>query len=107
MSAIDSTSTRSIFLPGKSAKETGKTGNAQLKRNSDARKSELETYSGNDSKVDINDAIKDFSRIKKVADAAPEIDNSAKIARLKSQIQAGTYKVDADAVADKMLEQEF
>lgn len=107
MSTIDSTSTRSIFLPGKSAKEAGKTGNVQLKRNSDARKSELEAFSGGDSKVDINDAIKDFSRIKKVADAAPEIDNSAKIARLKSQIQAGTYKVDADALADKILEQEF
>jgi negative regulator of flagellin synthesis FlgM len=107
MSTIDSSTTRSIFLPGKSTKEAGKTGNANLKRNSDARKSELEAFSGSDSKVDIPDAIRDFSRIKKVADAAPEIDNSAKIARLKSEIQAGTYKVDPDVLAGKILEQEF
>lgn len=105
MSTIDSTSSRSIFLPNK--KETGKVGPAGLKRNSESRKSELEAFSKSDSKVDIPDAIKDFSRIKKVADAAPEIDNSEKIARLKSQIQAGTYKVDMDGLADKILEQEF
>ena len=107
MSTIDSSTTRSLFLPGKSAKETGRTGNVQLKRNSDARKNELEAFSGTDSKVDIPDAIKDFSRIKKVADAAPEIDNTAKIARLKAEINGGTYKVDPDVLADKILEQEF
>ena len=105
MSTIDSTSSRSIFLPNK--KETGKVGNANLKRNSESRKNELEAFSRSDSKVDIPDAIKDFSRIKKVADAAPETDNSEKIARLKSQIQAGSYKVDYDGLADKILEQEF
>jgi negative regulator of flagellin synthesis FlgM len=107
MSTIDSSTTRSLFLPGKSTRETGKTNNTQLKRNSEARKAELENFSGSDSKVDIPDAIRDFSRIKKAADAAPEIDNSAKIARLKSEIQAGTYKVDPDLLADKILEQEF
>ena len=107
MSTIDSSTTRSLFLPGKSTKEAGKAGGAQLKRNSESRKAELENFSGSDSKVDIPDAIRDFSRIKKVADAAPAIDNSAKIARLRSEIQAGTYKVDADAIAEKILEQEF
>jgi negative regulator of flagellin synthesis FlgM len=107
VSTIDSSTTRSLFLPNKSARETSKTGSASLKRNSDARKAELEAFSGTDAKVDIGDAIKDFSRIKKVADAAPEIDNTDKIARLKSEIQAGTYKVDAEALADRILEQEF
>lgn len=107
MSTIDSATTRSLFLPNKSAKETGKTQSAQLKRNTDTRKQELDSLSGLDSKVDIGDAIKDFSRIKKVADAAPEIDNSAKVARLKQEIQNGSYKVDPDLLADKILEQEF
>jgi negative regulator of flagellin synthesis FlgM len=105
MSSIDSTSSRSIFLPNK--RESGKIGSAGLQRNSDVRKEELEAFSKSDSKVDIPDAIKDFSRIKKVADAAPAIDNSEKIARLKSQIAAGTYNVDAGAIADKIMEQEF
>ena len=105
MSKIDSTSSRSIFLPNK--RESAKVGPTGLQRNSDIRKEELETFSKNDSKVDIPDAIKDFSRIKKAADAAPAIDNTDKIARLKSQIQAGTYQVDAGVLADKIMEQEF
>ena len=105
MSKVDSTSSRSIFLPNK--RESGKVGATGLSRNSDIRKEELETFSKNDSKVDIPDAIKDFSRIKKAADAAPAIDNSEKIARLKSQIAAGTYQVDAGDLADKIMEQEF
>lgn len=105
MSKIDSTSSRSIFLPNK--RESGKVGSTGLTRNSDIRKEELETFSKNDSKVDIQDAVKDFSRIKKVADAAPAIDNTDKIARLKAQIAAGTYKVDAGELADKIMEQEF
>ena len=104
MSKVDSTSSRSIFMPNK--RESGKVGSAG-QRNSDMRKEELETFSKNDSKVDIPDAIKDFSRIKKAADAAPAIDNTDKIARLKSQIAAGTYQVDAGDLADKIMEQEF
>jgi negative regulator of flagellin synthesis FlgM len=105
MSKIDSTSSRSIFLPNK--RESSKVGSTGLQRNSEVRRDELETFSKNDSKVEIPDAIKDFSRIKKVADAAPEIDNTDKIARLKAQIQAGTYQVDAGDLADKIMEQEF
>ncbi len=107
MSAIDNTTPRSIFLPNKSTKEANRSNGAQLRRNSEARKNELEAFSKSDSRVDIPEAIKDFARIKKVADAAPEIDNSDKIASLKAKINAGTYNVDAGAIADKMLEQEF
>jgi negative regulator of flagellin synthesis FlgM len=108
MSAIDSTTSRSIFGPNKKdTRESGKVGSPGLKRNTDARKSELEAFSKADSKVDIGDAIKDFSRIKKAADAAPEIDNTDKIARLKAQIADGSYKVDYDALSDKIMDQEF
>lgn len=105
MSKVDNTASRSIFLPNKST--TSKVGASQLQRNSELRKNELEAFSGADSKVDIKDAIKDFARIKKVADAAPEIDKSDRIAALKAQIAAGTYQVDAGLLADKILEQEF
>lgn len=106
MSKVDTNSSRSIFLPN-NKKATNSVGGANLPRNSEYRKNELETFSKADSKVDINDAIKDFARIKKVADAAPEVDKSDKIAALKAQIAAGTYRVDVDALADKILEQEF
>jgi negative regulator of flagellin synthesis FlgM len=97
MSAVDSTSSRSLFMPSKKeTRESGKVGPAGLKRNSETRKNELEAFSKSDSKVDIADAIKDFARIKKVADAAPEIDNTDKIARLKAQIADGSYKIEQE-----------
>jgi negative regulator of flagellin synthesis FlgM len=60
-----------------------------------------------DSKVDIDETIKDFSKIKLAVDKAPPIDNSAKIASLKQQINAGTYKMDYDQLADSILQSEF
>lgn len=109
----NSIDTRSSFFPNSkptSNKGLGKSealAKSYMKRNTPDRVSELGEMARKDSKVEIPDAIKDFSRIKKAVDAAPEIDNSDKIARLKSQIQAGTYQVDYDALADKILSQEF
>ena len=108
MSTIDNS--KSMFFPnakGPETRESNKVNPTTLKRNSDSRKNELDVYAKSDAKVDIPDAIKDFSRIKKVADAAPPIDNSEKIARLKAQIQAGSYDIDYDQLADKILSEEF
>ncbi|OIQ18252.1 MAG: flagellar biosynthesis anti-sigma factor FlgM [Bacteriovorax sp. MedPE-SWde] len=106
MNNIDAT--RSNFFPGTKAKAntTGRTDQVSLKRNSYDKKSYIDSYTKRDAKVDIPEAVKDFSKIKKVADAA-EIDNTQKIEALKKQIAAGTYKVDYDAVADKILGEEF
>ncbi len=80
--------------------------NVDLKRTDDVRKSELEKTK-RDAKVAIPDAVKDFSRIKKAVDTAPEIDKSEKIAKLKEQIAQGNYNFDYEAIADKMLKTEF
>jgi negative regulator of flagellin synthesis FlgM len=71
------------------------------------RASQLNEKTSGDARVNIPDGVKDFSRIKKAAMNAPEPDNSEKIARLKAQIAAGTYEVDYDALADKILTSEF
>ncbi len=78
-----------------------------LKRNSFERSKELSEITAKDATVTIPDAIKDFSRIKRAVDATPEIDNSAKIASLKAQIQAGSYEPDYDEIADKILSSEY
>ncbi len=108
MSSID---TRSTFFPrGRSPQtEAAKNGTGvdSIKRNTTERATEISDKTGTDAKVSIPEGIKDFSRIKKAATAAPETDNSEKIARLKAQIQAGTYEVDYDALADKILNSEF
>jgi negative regulator of flagellin synthesis FlgM len=108
MSSID---TRSAFFPrsrtaqAESAKSGGDVDG--VKRNSMERASEISERTATDAKVSIPEGVKDFSRIKKAALSAPEPDNSEKIARLKAQIQAGTYEVDYDALADKILTSEF
>jgi negative regulator of flagellin synthesis FlgM len=111
MSNIDS-SLRTPFFPSNrnesnsiSGHRTG--GASALQRNSYERAQQLNNKTGKDAKVEIPEAVRDFSRIKKAVDAAPEIDNTDKIARLKSQIQAGSYEVDYDALADNILASEF
>jgi negative regulator of flagellin synthesis FlgM len=108
MSSID---TRSAFFPrGRTGQTESTKGGGQvggINRNTTERTSELVDKTGSDAKVSIPEGVKDFSRIKKAAMAAPEQDNSEKIARLKAQIQAGTYEVDYDGLADKILTSEF
>lgn len=107
MSNID---TRAPFFPNS---KTGKRDIAEakqaasLRRNTYERAQQLNDIASRDAKVTIPDTIKDFSQIKKVADATGEIDNTDKIAALKAQIQAGTYKPDYDAIADKILASEY
>ncbi|MCO4792639.1 MAG: flagellar biosynthesis anti-sigma factor FlgM [Bacteriovoracaceae bacterium] len=109
MSNVDSASRAGFFPHSRQTKVTNKKTELQraaLKRNGLDRIKELEA-SKTDAKVNIPDAIRDFSRIKKAVDASPEVDNSDKIAKLKSQINNGTYKVDYEALADKILASEF
>lgn len=108
MSSID---TRSTFFPknrttqAESTRHEGQV--AGVKRNSLERASEITEKTSADAQVSIGDGIKDFSKIKKAAMSAPDVDNTDKIARLKAQISAGTYEVDYDALADKILGSEF
>ncbi len=78
-----------------------------IERNNAQRKNILKEKTGRDAKVHINDAIKDFSKIKRAVDKSPAIDKSDKVAQLKAQIEAGKYKIDYDAVAEKMLKSEY
>jgi negative regulator of flagellin synthesis FlgM len=108
MSSID---TRSSFFPrGRDVKSESTKGNGKVdgvQRNTMERASEISERTSGDAKVNIPEGVKEFSKIKKAAMSAPETDNSEKIARLKAQIAAGTYEVDYDALADKILTSEF
>jgi negative regulator of flagellin synthesis FlgM len=108
MNSID---TRSAFFPKSRSTQTesakGGTPVEDVNRNSAERTNEIVERTSGDAKVSIPEGVRDFSRIKKIANSAPEIDNSEKIARLRAQIEAGTYEVDYDALADKILASEF
>lgn len=111
MSTIDPNVNRSNFFPNSKPKSSSVGRNSliegKLQRNSEDRANMLQKTTANDAKVDIDMATKDFARIKKAVDAAPEVDNTEKISRLKAQIQSGTYNVDYDALADKILAEGF
>lgn len=108
MSSID---TRPSFFPKSRSAQTEKAGGGRqvegAEKNSADRATELTAKTAGDARVNIPEGVKDFSRIKKAAMSAPEADNSEKIARLKAQIAAGTYEVDYDGLADKILTSEF
>lgn len=55
-------------------------------------------------KVKLSDRAHDMKKIRSAVDAAPEADE-AKIAKFKSLIENGQYKVDSKAVADKMVDE--
>ncbi|AYF45937.1 flagellar biosynthesis anti-sigma factor FlgM [Halobacteriovorax sp. BALOs_7] len=108
MSSVQNT--RSSFFPNsrtqnERAQDVQK--QSPIKRNSTAQKAYIDNQTSRDAKVTIPEAVKDFAQIKKAVDAAPEMDNSAKIAALKAQIQGGTYKMDYEKMADKILGEEF
>jgi negative regulator of flagellin synthesis FlgM len=52
--------------------------------------------------VEFSPRAQQFQKAKEAALNAPDV-NREKVERLKKMVQDGTYKVDADAVADRML----
>jgi len=78
-----------------------------LKRNEASRIDQLDKLTSKDAKVDIPEGIKDFSKIKSAVVQAQEPSRDDYLKSLKEKIQNGSYKVDYDAVAEKMLETEF
>ena len=80
-----------------------------LKENNEEvqQKKKGEKFSSLDAKVTIPEAIKDFARIKKVVDESPIMDNEKKIEKIKNQIKDGSYKVNYDLLAEKILENEI
>src|ERR1700737_2701696 len=57
-----------------------------------------------DAKTEISAKGKEFAKAKAVANDAPDV-REEKIAALKARIADGKYKVDADAIADRMIDE--
>jgi len=110
-SNIDPNLNRTSFFPkskGQNPERMTRTNRSSVPpRNSPERIENLKATVNDDVKLDINDATKDFARIKAAVDSAPNIDNSAKVADLKKRIEAGEYQIDYDALANEMLSREY
>jgi negative regulator of flagellin synthesis FlgM len=55
-------------------------------------------------KVKLSERAQDMKKIRSAVDSAPDV-NEEKIAKFKGLINSGNYKVDAKAVADKMVDE--
>ena len=54
-------------------------------------------------RVEVSPKAQEAKRIKELAMAAPDVD-MAKVERFRNLIDSGQYKVDAQAVADRMVD---
>lgn len=85
------------------ARETESTKATESKGKRKSSKTEsVET--GVSDKVSISGRAKDAAYAKEVATKASDV-NDEKVARLKEQIRNGTYKVDADKIADRLVDE--
>lgn len=55
-------------------------------------------------KVDISQRAQDMKKIKELAMAAPEVDID-KVAKFQKLIDEGKYKIDSEAIADRMVDE--
>lgn len=59
---------------------------------------------GESSKVELSPKAQEAKKIKELAMAAPDVDE-AKVAKFRKMIDEGTYKTDAKAIADRMVDE--
>jgi negative regulator of flagellin synthesis FlgM len=55
-------------------------------------------------KVKLSERAQDMKKIRAAVDSTPDV-NEDKVAKFKSLINSGAYKVDSKAVADKMVDE--
>ena len=53
-------------------------------------------------RVELSQTAIEMQRAKKMADAVPDI-REEKVAEIKTQIENGTYKIDSEKIASKMI----
>lgn len=69
---------------------------------------EAKTGAGSDAsaKLELSPRAQEMKKIKEAATSAPDVD-MAKVEKFRRMIDDGTYKVDAKAVASKMIDEEI
>jgi len=88
------------------AKQSGRGAPAQeTKRTERASTSDVEkTSNRGGARAEISAKSKEFAQAKAAATGAPDV-RDERIAELKKRLSEGTYKVDADAVSDRMVDE--
>lgn len=61
--------------------------------------------SGSAERVNLSQRVQDMQRIRQIASEGVNDIDEAKVARLQAMIDSGEYKVDADAIADRLVDE--
>lgn len=71
-----------------------------------AAKAADQTKNNLSNELKISNQARVFAQAKEIAQKTPDV-NQDKVQRIKQMVQEGKYKVDAEALADKMLKEEI
>ena len=89
----------------KTAKASGPESLLDAKKTKSSSVADGPTAAGS-SRVALSSRAQDMARAKELATPSNDIDE-AKVARLQKMIDEGKYKVDADAIAERLLDEQM
>jgi negative regulator of flagellin synthesis FlgM len=82
-----------------SAKRSEKAGSTSASSKASAKSAETSS-----AKTEISAKAREFSKAKEAASGAPDV-REEKIAELKKRIASGNYQINAEAIANKMVDE--
>jgi len=87
--------------------ESAKLGKTAAESTGDTKKKSraADFFDGTASRVDLSTRAQDIKKAKEIASAKTDEIDEAKVARLQKLIDEGKYKVDADTLASKILDE--
>ena len=90
----------------KSEKTANAAKTGEVKKNSKTSESTAASSSSDSkaAKVELSPRVQDIKKIKEIANKTPDVD-AEKVAKFKQMIAEGKYKIDAKAIADKMVDE--
>ena len=94
-------------IQGSEAAKTTKTGADSIIDGKRTKSSQVSSGGAEGStRVDVSSRAQEMAKAKELATPSDSIDE-AKVARLQKLIDSGKYKVDADALADRLLDEQM
>ncbi len=91
-------------IDAKSTKKAESSGVSSKTHKTKAEKISREPTVESTDKVSISSKAKDVAQAKQIASKTSDV-NEEKVQRLKKQVQEGTYKVDPERIADKLVDE--
>ncbi len=86
--------------------KAGKLGGADAAAEGKKSRSSVGANIFDSARVDVSPKAQEFQRVKALATPNTNDIDEAKVARLQKLIDEGKYKIDAEAIADKLLDEQ-